>query len=129
MVENLQTQTIENQRKIEINMWLSKTFLKHNCKEYLAQLNTSILEKVREALSKVKDVRKVDEWRHYCGAKPRYWDIMINDDGTILFEGGIVWRAKIEGDILYTDGCVSRRLLFNVIDEGIRQSVSIKCRN
>ena len=113
--------------KVIINTWITKTFLKRNCEAYLAQLDTSILEKARDALMRAKEARKVPEWYHYCGAQPRYWDIIINDDGSIMFEGGIVWRAKIEGEILYTDGCTTRGLLIDVIDEAIKQATSLKC--
>jgi len=91
-------------------------------------LDVSVLEKALEALVRVKEVKRVPEWRHYCGAEPRYWDIIINEDGTILFEGGIVWRARIEGNTLYTDGCTTRGLLIDVVDEGIGQASSLKCR-
>ena len=117
-----------NEKKVTINMWLSKIFLKKSCDKYLAQLNVVILEHARDALMRIKEVKKVKEWRHYCGAEPRYWEIEIKDDGSVEFKGGIVWRAKVEGDILHTDGCTTRGLLIDVIDEGIRQVSSLKCK-
>jgi hypothetical protein len=114
-------------QKVEINIWITKTFLKNNCQAYLAQLDASVLEKAREALMKIREMKKVPEWRHYCGAEPRYWDIMINDDGTIIFDGGIKWHAEIKGDIFYTDGCTTRGLLIDVLDEGIRQARTLNC--
>ena len=122
-----QSQNPQVSLKVTINTWITKTFLKRNCEAYLAQLDTSILEKAREALMRIKEVRKVPEWRHYCGAQPRYWDIIINDDGSISFNGGIVWRAKVEDNILYTDGCTTRGLLIGVVDEAIKQASSLKC--
>jgi len=115
------------QKEIMINMWLSKTFLKNACETYREQLNSSILEMAREALVNVKEVRRVYEWRHYCGEKPRYWYIKIKEDGTVSFEGGTVWRAMIKDNTLYTDGCVTKALLMGVIDEGIRHATSLKC--
>jgi len=94
----------------------------------LAQLNLSIIEMAREALMRAKEVRKVLEWRHYCGEKPRYWDIEIKEDGTVSFKGGSVWRAEIKGDVLYTDGCTTRGLLIDAVDEGLRQASSLKCQ-
>jgi len=118
----------QNQNNVIINTWITKTFLKRNCEAYLSQLDVSILEKALEALVRVKEVKKVKEWRHYCGAQPRYWDITINDDGSVVFEGGIVWRARIEGNTLYTDGCTTRGLLIDVVDEAIKQASTLKCR-
>ena len=129
MVQEQENQNpqVTSQNKTTINMWLTKTFLKNNCEAYLAQLDVSVLEMAREALLKVKEARKVPEWRHYCGAEPRYWDVEIKEDGTVSFEGGSVWRAAIKGDVLYTDGCVTRGLLLDVIDEGLRHVQALKC--
>jgi len=117
-----------SQRKVLINMWLSKTFLKHNCGKYLSQLNKPLLEEVKLSLIRVKEIKKVSDWRHYCGEKPRYWELEIKDDGSIVFNGGTVWHAEIKGDVLYTDGCITRGLLLDVIDEGIRQASTLKCQ-
>jgi hypothetical protein len=73
--------------RVTINTWLTKASLR-NCKAYLDQLNVPTLERALEALLKVKETKKVPEWRHYCGEKPRYWYISVQDDGTITFEGG-----------------------------------------
>jgi hypothetical protein len=117
-----------SQKKVLINMWLSKTFLKHNCGKYLSQLNKSLLEEVKLSLIRVKEQKEVPDWYHYCGAHPRYWEIEIKDDGSIEFDGGTVWRAEIKGNVLYTDGCITRGLLLDVVDEGIRQASSLKCQ-
>jgi len=115
-------------KKTTVNTWVTRTFLKRNCNAYLAQLDVSVLEKALEALVRVKEVKRMPEWRHYCGAEPRYWDVTINDDGSVVFEGGIVWRAKVENNILYTDGCTTRGLLIDVVDEAIKQASTLKCR-
>jgi hypothetical protein len=107
--------------RITINTWITKASLR-GCKTYLAQLDVPTLEKALEAVLKVGEVKKVPEWRHYCGEKPRYWYISIQDDGTIMFKGGTVWRAEIKNDTLYIDGCTTRGLLIDVIDEGLRQA-------
>jgi hypothetical protein len=112
--------------RVTINTWPTKTFLKRNCEAYLAQLNLSALETAREGLLKVKEEKIFPEWRHYCGEKPRYWDVKIGNDA-ITFEGGLVWRAEIEDGVLYTDGCTTRGLLLDVVGEGIRQVRALKC--
>jgi hypothetical protein len=119
---------IQGQKKTTINMWLSKTFLKYNCNKYLSQLSIPLLEGVKLSLIRVKEIKRVPEWQHYCGAQPRYWEIEMKDDGSIEFSGGTVWHAIIKGDLLYTDGCITRGMLLDVIDEGIRQASSLKCQ-
>jgi len=76
---------------------------------------------------RVREVKKVDEWRHYCGAEPRYWEVEFEDDGTVSFKGGTVWRAEVKGNVLYTDGCTTRGLLVDVIDEALKQATSLRC--
>jgi hypothetical protein len=116
--------------RVTINTWITKASLR-GCKTYLAQLDVPTLERALEALLKVGEVRKVHEWRHYCGEKPRYWYISVRDDGTIVFDGGTVWHAEIKDSTLYTDGCVTRGLLIDAIDEGLRQAKSLvsRCNN
>ena len=106
--------------RVTINTWLTKASLR-NCGAYLAQLDMPTLEKALEALVKVREVKRVPEWRHYCGEKPRYWYIEIKDDGAVVFDGGTVWHAEVRGDTLYTDGCITKGLLIDAVDEGLRQ--------
>jgi hypothetical protein len=116
-----------DQRRVKVNMWLSKTFLRNNCDEYTSQLNVRLLEKVKDSLAKVEDVVKVYDWKHNCGMEPRYWDIEVKNDNSIEFNGGTVWKAVIKGNILYTDGCVTKELLKEVISEALSQAVRLKC--
>jgi hypothetical protein len=111
-----------------VNTWITKTFLKKNCEAYLKQLDMATLDTARKALESVRKTERVHEWRHYCGLEPRYWDISVRDDGTIVFEGGLVWHAEVKDGVLYTDGCVTRGMLIDVVDKGIRQLSSLKCR-
>jgi IS4 transposase len=106
--------------RVTINTWLTKASLR-NCKAYLDQLNVPTLERTLEALLKVKETKKAPEWRHYCGEKPRYWYISARGDGAIVFDGGTVWHAEIKDGTLYTDGCTTRGLLVDVIDEALKQ--------
>jgi len=117
-----------DQRKIRINMWPSKTFLRNSCNEYVSQLNVQLLEKIKDSLAKVENVVKVYDWKHYCGAEPRYWDIEIKNDNSIEFKGGVVWKAVIKYNIMYTDGCVSKELLKRVIDEALGQAATLNCK-
>jgi hypothetical protein len=108
--------------KIRINTWITKTFLRNNGDYYTSQLNANslVLEVAKNALQNqnVKEVRT--DWEHYCGAEPRYWDIEIDGD-TIYFNGGNVWKARIEGDVLYLDNCATKEMLLNVVNEGLKQ--------
>ena len=117
-------------RTVMVNTWLTKSFLK-NCGAYMAQLNVDILEMAREALITAKEIKRVHDWRHYCGEKLRYWYIEIKDDGTIVFKGGTVWHAEVMGDVFYTDGCTTRGLLLDVIDEALEQARTLasRCNN
>ena len=118
------------ERTVMINTWLTKSFLR-NCGAYIAQLNVDILERAREALMTAKEIKRVHDWRHYCGERPRYWYISIRDDGSIVFKGGTVWHAEVKGNVLYTDGCTTRGLLIDVVDEGLRQvkMLASRCNN
>jgi hypothetical protein len=113
------------ERTVMVNTWLTKSSLR-NC-AYMEQLNVDILERAREALMTAKEIKRVYDWKHYCGEKPRYWYISIRDDGTIIFEGGTVWHAEVKRDVFYTDGCTTRGLLIDVIDEGITHARTLKC--
>ena len=121
---------VRKMARVMINTWITKASLR-GCKTYLAQLDVPTLEKALEALAKVGEVKRVPEWRHYCGERPRYWYIEIKDDGTIVFEGGTVWHAEIKDGTLYTDGCTTRGLLIDVVDEGLKQARTLasRCNN
>ena len=109
---------------MEINTWLSKTFCRHHdCDRHISNARKllAMLHDIR-----VKDSRVVEGWRHYCGARPRWVKVIVNDDGSIDIYGGKVWQLRYapapRGWVEETDGCWDKEFLTGMLTDMLEEA-------
>jgi len=105
-----------------INTWITKTYRREHPDWFLNKIAEAILAELLQGFRPyVTRTEVVDEWKHFCGWPPRYYDItvkVLNTGGMkITIEGGSAWRAEWDGGILRTDGCIDEELFADLINK------------
>lgn len=121
---------------IQLNTWMSKTYCNPlfrgiDCEKEKAavtaalRLLAELLRPYRDAIENPVAVKRVKNWRHYCGAWPRWFRVrfaMTGYNWGLLIEGGEKWAVaavyKGLGVTIYTDGCLGPEDIIGLVFEG-----------